>query len=58
MTFVLHLFGHELFRVTLGRVTVEEEEAEYVDNTGGDFELPFGFGASPALAEDDEEDEL
>lgn len=54
MTFALHLFGHELFRFTFG--PIEEEESGFVDNTGGDFAIPFGF-ANHSTNDDEEGDD-
>lgn len=51
MTFVVHLFGYELWRFTFGRL---DEDTEMVSNTGGEFELPFGF-ASPVTDDEDED---
>lgn len=51
MTFVLHLFGIEFARFSL--VPIGEDESEYISNTGGAFDLPFGFAVA-ALPESDE----
>lgn len=53
MTFVLHLFGRELCRISFG--WIGDDEPEYVDNTTLDTEIPFGFASPVHYDEEDEE---
>ncbi|QUH01463.1 hypothetical protein HUO13_12140 [Saccharopolyspora erythraea] len=48
--FALHLLGRELLSFAVG---FEKPETVVVDNSGGSFELPFGF-ASATVEEEDE----
>lgn len=43
MTFVVHLFGWEIWRLSFGQL---EAEQEFISNTGGEFEIPFGFAGA------------